>query len=872
MSRKQTLKSLLGANDERVEVDLNLDEQTFRAPTVKAGDYQVAAPVYSKTNSLLQLSNALERYSGPILKGYANIREQQSLAMADATELLTNEQLELLNTGDSSGLVESINNDKRQIDEAQRKKLISFAENPNNYERAYRRVGSRVAGVFTEDFLTNMDKYAEDESFNFQNKADELAKQYGLNGLGEQEFYKQINSISEATKARFGELKNAHLIRTDKAEAIADQSMQMINGTFNTDVIAEGGFYDAMAGKTLAQQEAIVQGMVTKLATDHPKKALELIESYETGVIALGNGVVRDEFLISLQDTFANAEERQRVLAGVTERKRDESITEFKSIYSNAIILGQDIPESTDIFINDGLTITVDTSEVRTAADVARAVADAVADIPESDKTISEGTKAEIVKEFTNEVVKEQQRIITLRSNAGVNAAAATLLEQYSLKDSNGDFVHPDASTPLERANKVAEDMEELNPIIDAIDADPNIPPSEKPTQARMAVMKFLAEKSERNEKFAEEKEESLKALRFEELTGGDQEEAYQGIIDKFYASASEDADPITALIEGQSYLEKARAFDAETDRLREEIRNREMTDEEVASGMTSEQFFQKKIKEAKDLNADRAALLQADLAVDDKLDGRTKESQQPEAATETQDKLAKETTTSNVIVHDRVSGFATTNIHGRRSRKPDVVANRAARTRNLIQDITTPRGEGNIFNQGIQDSYNANMMVARIDDPNVTNMHEAHLYNAKAYQAGEEMKVTPFDALRDHDEVGTKMVANFMHAEPIIRAARDGEAGITINELQSQDLKGVKFNPLTLNQSATPILPFSLLNKAFTDSNNLTPQEEQRVRDYADALYDMSQQDEAGREEIINEMIKRQVNAYSRIGFRFLK
>ena len=861
MSRKQTLKSLLGANDERVEVDLNLDEQTFRAPTVQA------APVYSKTNSLLQLSNALERYSGPILKGYANIREQQSLAMADATELLTNEQLELLNTGDSSGLVESINNDKRQIDEAQRKKLISFAENPNNYERAYRRVGSRVAGVFTEDFLTNMDKYAEDESFNFQNKADELAEQYGLNGLGEQEFYKQINSISETTKARFGELKNAHMIRTDKAEVIADQSMQMINGTFNTDVMA-----DALAGKTLEQQEDIVQGMVTKLAGDHPKKAQDLIESYETGVITLGNGAVRAEFVESLENAFANEEERQSVIAGVTERKRDESVNEFKAIYSNAIALGQDIPESTDIFINDGLTITVDTSEAKNAADVARAVADAVAAIPEDDKTISEGAKAEIVKEFANEVVKEQQKVITQRSNAGVNAIASTLLEQYSLKDSNGDFVHPDSSTPLERANKVAEDIEELLPIVDAINADPNIDPVEKPTQARVAAMKFLAEKSERNEKFAEEKEASLKALKFEELTGGDQEEAYQGIIDKFYASASSGADPITALIEGQSYLEKARAFDAETDRLREKIRNREMTDEEVASGMTSEQFFQKKIKEAKDLNADRAALLQADLAVDDKLDGRTKESEQPEAATETQDKLAKETATSNVVVHDRVNGFATRNIHGVRSRKGDTVFNKANRTRNLIQDITTPRGEGHIFNQGIQDSYNANMMVARIDDPSVTNMHEAHLYNAKAYQAGEEMGLTPFDGLRDLDEVGAKMVTNFMQAEPIIRAARDGEAGFTINELQSQDLKGVKFNPLTLNQSATPILPFNLLNKAFLDSDNLTPQEEQRVRDYADALYDMSQQDEAGREEIINQMIKLQVNAYAQLGFRFAK
>ena len=221
MARKQTLKSLLGANDSRVDVDLNLDEQTFRAPTVRAGTYTVAAPVYSKTNALSQLSDSLERYSGPILKGYANIKEQQSLAMADATELLTPEQLKLLDAGDSSGLTESINNDKRQIDEAQRKKLISFAENPNNYERAYRRVGSRVAGVFVEDYLTNMDKYAEDESFDFQTKADELAEQYGLTGLGEQEFYKQINSISESTKARFGELKNAHMVRTDKAEALA---------------------------------------------------------------------------------------------------------------------------------------------------------------------------------------------------------------------------------------------------------------------------------------------------------------------------------------------------------------------------------------------------------------------------------------------------------------------------------------------------------------------------------------------------------------------------------------------------------------------------------------------------------------------------
>ena len=193
-------------------------------------------------------------------------------------------------------------------------------------------------------------------------------------------------------------------------------------------------------------------------------------------------------------------------------------------------------------------------------------------------------------------------------------------------------------------------------------------------------------------------------------------------------------------------------------------------------------------------------------------------------------------------------------------------------KAKNLIQDITTPRGEGHIFNQGVRDSYNMAHMVASINDPTVTTLHEAHHYNAKAYQAGEEMGTTPFMRLSDQNKVGTKMVADFVQGETIIRAARDGVAGISIDELESGDLKGVKFNPLTLVQSATPILPFGLLNKAFLDSDNLTPQEEQQVRDYADALYDMSEQDEAGREEIINEMVKLQVNAYAQIGFRFAK
>ena len=858
MARKQTLKSLLGANDSRVEVDLNLDEQTFRAPTVRAGNYQVAGPVYSKTNALSQLSDSLERYSGPILKGYANIKEQQSLAMADATELLTTEQLKLLNDGDTSGLTESINNDKRQIDEAQRKKLITFAENPNNYERAYRRVGSRVAGVFVEDYLTNMDKYAEDESFDFQTKADELAEQYGLTGLGEQEFYKQINSISESTKARFGELKNAHMVRTDKAEAIADQSMQMINGTFNTDVMAEGGIYDALAGKILTQQEDIILGMVTKLAVEHPKKALELIESYETGVIALGNGKIRDEFATSLEDAFGNAQNRQAQLAEIVERKRNDSITEFQAAYSNAIALGQDLPESTDIFINDGLTITVDTSEAKNAADVATAVADAVAAIPEDDKSISEGTKALIVRQFSDEVVKEQQRVITNRSNAGVNVASSQFMDFLDVKDSEGNTVYEGMDTELDRANQTQEWLEELNPIIDAIYADPELDPAQKDAKAKMARMTFVAEKKTDHDTFVSAKEDSIKALRFEDDTGGDRQGNVQGILDNFFASTELDGDPMEALQDGQTYLEQSRVFDAETDRLREEIRNREMTDEEIASGMTSEQFYQKKIKEAKDLNADREALLQADLAADRKLDGKTTEAQQTDNALKKQEAIPKEL--KNVEIGDGTSGFASSKAGGPKAQDPTWVKGNKAK--NLVEDINAKQGIGTEFKIGLFDNLRLDWITRNLPQE-IDTIHKANQVRAiKFQQQGEEyMKA----------DKGQGVVAEFITGETMTRVIREGDAGMTLDELSKGDIRGVKFDPTTLNQSATPIVPFDLVNKALTNQD-MSPTEEAALRDYADLLYDSSELDEAGKTTVLQKMVELQVNAYAQIGFRFAK
>ena len=863
MARKQTLKSLLGGNDSRVEVDLNLDQQVFQAPTVRAGNYSVAAPVYAKTNALSQLSDSLERYAGPILRGYANIKEQQSIAMADATELLTPEQLQLLDAGDSSGLVQSINETEDKLDEAQRKKLISFAENPNNYSRAYKRVGSRVAGIFSEDYLTNMEKYAEDESFDFQTKADELAEKYGLNGLGEQEFYKQINNISESTKARFGELKNAHMVREHKAETVSDQVQKSVNGTWSAE-----DWEEATKAGTVAQNQDILLGMVTQLREKNPAKADKLIELYTEGGIKIGNGGVNDEFEDELQNARANEDKRLSLIADVVEGKRNDSIAEFQAVYSNAITLGQDLPESTDIFINDGLTITVDTSNAKNAADVANAVADAVNKIPENDKTISNGTKALIVNKFAGEVEKQKLKVVQQRDSAGVNVASSQFMELLAVKDSEGNYIYGEGmETTLGRASQTQEWVEELNPIIDAIYADPELDIAQKVQQSKMATLRFVAEKKATHDQFVKEKEDAIKSVKFEDDTGGDQERFY--IADLFTQTVADEGE-LSAMEQKPEIVAIAREFNVETERLRDEILNRSMTDEEIASGMTQAEFTQLKLEEGEALNVDRRALYQQDYGNDRKIDGITSEAQMPENALKKQEEITKDAKPVNVKINTNgVTGFAATKQGGPKSQDPTWV--KGNRVKNFIQDITTPRGKGNIFNQGIKDSYNTAYMVAQINDPDVKSMHEAHKHNALAYQSGEQMGLTPFQRLRDVDEVGPQMVANYIQGETTIRAVQEGKAGMTLDELAFQSIDGVRFDATLLDQSATPIVPYTLINKALTNQD-MSVTEEATLRDYADLLYDSSELNEAGKTDVLQKMIELQVNAYAQLGFRFSK
>ncbi len=858
MAKKQTLKSLLGGNDSRVEVDLNLDQQVFQAPTVRAGNYSVAGPVYAKTNSLIELSNSLERYSGPILKNFANIRSAQAEAMADATELLTTDQLKMLADGDASGVQESINDTENNLDVAQRKKLIKFTENPNNYKRAYQRVGSRVAGVLTEDYLTNMDKYAEDENFNFDNHVNKYAEEYGLEGLGEVEFRKQINSINETTKARFNTLKEGHAYSTAKSEIITTGVQKMSNQTFNQEDLTE-----SLAGLTLEQQQEVVLGLITQAVDKSPAQAERLKVSIENGDFTLGNGGVDLEFVSEIENAIGNEQNRIDQLEEVAQKKYTESVDDFRTTFVNAIAFNEEIPAQGEIKISETFTLTVDTSEAKTLADVSVAVREALNNIEEG-SGVTQNQKEEIASKFAKAVAEEPYNVITQRNNAGVTTASSSLMKLYDQQNSDGKNIYGLEDTAA-RTAKVSEDINEMNTIVADIYKDNSLSVLEKNEKASEAIRTYAAEKSKVHDEFKLDQETAIKEIKFEKATGNDQEETYfrQLNILKF------GEDSVGAASASKETRAEAREFDAETDRLRNEILNRDFTADELAAGMNSEDLYLKKVEEAERLNEDRKDILMEDVAYNEKLDGKTSDQQDPKKVIKNQTKQVDPD--ENVVVSFTETAGLAPKLTGGRNRGVNKINKSSAarrRTENYIQDITET--EGNIFNQGLTDSYRTGMGKAAY--PNASNLHQVNQFQAVAFQMGKQIRINPWDKARlTQKEAYERASSEFLHGETVIQAY-DNNAGITLDQLEKGQIKGVNFNPRKISQSTHPILPFALVNQAFKNDADLTVEQETHIRNYADALYDTSQLNDADKEIVYNKMIEYQMNAYSLIGFEFSK
>jgi hypothetical protein len=639
--------------------------------------------------------------------------------------------------------------------------------------------------------------------------------------------------------------------RNDAADIVNVSSLQIKTQTFNAEKLSE-----SLAGKTLEQQENIYSQIIKQAVDESPQQAERLLEDYREGNFGLGNGAVRPEFVDELENVIANEETRIQQIANIEETKRNESVESFLNGYSNAFTLKTDIPASTDLFINDGMTISVDTSEAKTMADVAKSVAAAVTEIPENDRTVSQTVRNNLVAKFAGYVEVEKTKVLDFRTAAGTGSVASSLSRLYSINDSQNNNIY-DLSDPNQITNKVMEDMSEINQIVDEIFTNPELDIIQKNEQAKASVAKFVAEKSMTHDQFVKDKEDSILRLEQEKVSGGDQQ---RFLLQDLYALKSEDASSVELAADRQDDINTIRRFDEETDRMRNEIFDREMTDEEIASGMTSEQFYQAKIKEAKKLNEDRRALLQADYVADNKIDGRTSEEQQPENVLSGQKDKSADTEVANVTLGN-IAGMVDSSQRKKNKSKLELAAMKRNRFLNDLNSSKDPWGT--------------------VDRSEVTK-HEHNLASVLRWQSGEfdnsfnfrsQQEVPISEKQKEKlDEKYTQQAADYLYGETLKRASETGDTPITINELELGTINGVRFNPTGIDQSSHVILPYDLVNKSFTDPDNLTVQEEAMVRDYASSLYDTSSMDDAGMDEIVQAMVTYQVNAYSLIGFAFSK
>lgn len=891
MARKQTLKSLLGGNDSRVEVDLNLDDQTFRAPTVSAGNYSVAAPVYSKTNSLTQISNALERYSGPILRGYADIKEKQGVAMADATELLTTEQLKLLNDGDPSGLVTSINETKDKLDEAQRKKLIKFAENPNNYERAYRRVGERAFNAFKTDVLTNMPEYAEDENFSMETKKDELIEEYGLGGLGRVEFEKLFNSFDARTQSQLGQLRNDHLEKESILESVSIYSEMLLDDT--TALEGQEGLNETVNQHPYETQKSIFKGVVREMAVENPKRARDLITDYEEGDYQLGNGEMDGEFRDSLIDIVTNQTERA---AEFVELQLGESMRIFLGKGQAGEEIGElEIPYGSGegdfiSFTPDGNTVD-DYQEALTTA-LTRTEDNPLDGMPE---TVRYSLLAQAAKLKEDELGKEKnERSMYLR--APMTEITSALKTEIFGENVNGLSQEEITSEGIRHYG-------ELSDIVKKISSDPQYKtPVEKESAIMLAVGEYKDKVIEGAVKAKDQKEEVARVSNFETTAGVDERlnntvlrrfgsglEILNTKIDDGDVSAETPIPDNTQL--NESAIEQEKLI---REGVKEIYDNPELTDEEKEAGLSLDNrsaLMDFRGKEAQDYVSTRLAELEEDISYDGII-GNLAENKQAvkdkESAEKAEEAVAATETVEekrNVVIGEGTAGFAATKIGTRVEADPQWVKGNVIK--NDIEDITYEKDlnyfgpDALTFKIGASQAGQLRMEIRMVNDPEINSLHKLDRHFAIQHQNGERLSGAKkrFNLGPDKEMVtsretklGEESLEDFFTNELVIRTVRDGKAGLTLSELESGNVEGVAFNPLEVDKSVNPILPFGLINKVITNQE-LTVQEEATIRDYADLLYDTS---EIGEQEldsvIVQNMVELQVNAYNELGFRFGK
>jgi hypothetical protein len=352
---KQTLKSLLGASDEREQVELNLDDATFRAPRVQAGQYSVRVQqtLSAGESTAGQLANSLGRYAGPIARQYQSIETQRQEEFADIAGLFTNEEAAAIVAGDTTKVRESLDTTINALDSRQRKKALKFVENPANYIRASRVLGQKIANQYNLDLIQNKDQYVnseEDMGTLLKNTRDDVIKNNNLSGYSLEGFLDYANRYDQkhlpVLQTARDEVTETNYI-TNSVDSIVGQAEGVEDVNF-TEVASS--FSELFQAYTPAEQSQYLETTIDRLLAkgdyDTASKFVGWMATDENGLL-VGNAALpegtfnllnekiekhqidRENFEQKQQQSFLaeNNEAIQLAVADLNEGKAVENIT-----------------------------------------------------------------------------------------------------------------------------------------------------------------------------------------------------------------------------------------------------------------------------------------------------------------------------------------------------------------------------------------------------------------------------------------------------------------------------------------------------------------------------------------------------------------
>lgn len=488
---KQTLKSLLGLSDKREQVELNLDDQVFNAPSVQAGRYTVASPRYTTSNTASQLSNALGKYAGPIARGLGNIEQERQEQFADLAASTPTEILQAIQKGDLDPVKEQFDEFSGKLDQAERKKLIKFSENPNNYIRASRVLGDRLAQQYQADLRERRDDYASkrDENGDYipardqmNTIADQLIQDNNLSGYALRAFNESRLKFEAQEELYINQRQDEyfqgevdHNTKTNLIAAIGNE---------NLDDFAQQ-FQLGTNNKTVPEQTDMLKDIVSKAAELDIASASAFVKKLEQdeGFLTIGSGSeLGDSLLNDLNDTLEAQESvnRQREEADINNTKKDLANIILSS--SESLKQGQPLGEVELPLIDSDETVTVDLSKVKTTEELYTTIKEQYVN-SNPDAT----TRATILSGLSQDITTLQNAESDFYQKTGLDKIEAELTTAYA---ESIEGVNLYGLNDTEITSKVSSLTQELEVELKRIYNDPTLSNVQKQEQATLAVAK----------------------------------------------------------------------------------------------------------------------------------------------------------------------------------------------------------------------------------------------------------------------------------------------------------------------------------------------------------------------------------------------